>query len=116
MQLPHFHITATGDDGTRANHTEGAYLPALELARRPVQEARLPGGTVTYDPMTGDAPFCIGLWLVRDAQATATASIAISGACYGTHADVEVMVQDAALRCAVLPVCAKAATCRAPGC
>ena len=57
---PHFHVTATADDGTRAEHIEGegAYLPALAVARRLVQEARLPGGTVTYNPMTGDAPFC----------------------------------------------------------
>ena len=76
MQRPHFHLTATADDGTRAEHLEGAYLPALGLARRLVQEARLAGGTVTYDPMTGDAPFCIGLWLVRDGESATTASIA----------------------------------------
>ena len=85
MQHPHFHITATAHDGTRAQHVEGAYLPALALARRLVQEARLSGGTVTYDPMEGDAPFCIGLWLARNPQATATASIAISGACTGQY-------------------------------
>ena len=96
MQHPHFHITATAHDGTRAQHVEGAYLPALALARRLVQEARLSGGTVTYDPMEGDAPFCIGLWLVRDAQATATASIAISGACFGDHALQEVPARGAA--------------------
>ena len=96
MQHPHFHITATAHDGTRAQHVEGAYLPALALARRLVQEARLTGGTVTYDPMDGDAPFCIGLWLVRDAQATATASIAISGACFGDHALQEVAARVAA--------------------
>ena len=96
MNHPHFHITATAHDGTRAPHVEGAYLPALALARRLVQEARLAGGTVTYDPMTGDSPFCIGLWLVRDAQATATASIAISGACFGDHALQEVPARVAA--------------------
>ena len=96
MNHLHFHITATADDGARAEHQSGAYLPALALARRLVQEARLAGGTVTYDPMTVDAPFCIGLWLVRDAQATATASIAISGACFGDHALQEVMARVAA--------------------
>ena len=85
MNHPHFHITATADDGARAEHLSGAYLPALALARRLVQEARLSGGTVTYDPMEGDAPFCIGLWLVRDGQATATASIAVSAPCTGQH-------------------------------
>ena len=50
-----------------------------------MHEARLSGGTVTYDPMTGDAPFCIGLWLVGDATGTPTASIAISGACTGQY-------------------------------
>ena len=31
---PHFHVTATADDGTRAEHIEGegAYLPALAVA------------------------------------------------------------------------------------
>jgi len=96
MNHPHFHITATADDGARAEHQSGAYLPALALARRLVQEARLAGGTVTYGPMTGDSPFCIGLWLVRDAQATATASIAISGACFGNHAVQEVPARVAA--------------------
>jgi len=66
MNHPHFHITATADDGARAEHLADAYLPALGLARRLVQEARLAGGTVTYDPMTGDAPFCVGLGLVHD--------------------------------------------------
>jgi len=46
--------------------------------------------------MDGDAPFCIGPWLVRDAQATATASIAISGACYGNHAAQEAAARGAA--------------------
>ena len=50
-----------------------------------MQEARLTGGTVTYDPMDGDAPFCIGLWLVRDGQETATGSVAVSGPCTGHH-------------------------------
>ena len=61
-----------------------------------MQEARLTGGTVTYDPMPGDAPFCIGLWLVRNPQATATAGVAISGACSGNHAVQEVSARVAA--------------------
>jgi len=96
MQHPHFHITATAHDGTRAEHLVGAYLPALAVARRLVQEARLPGGLVTYDPMDGDAPFCIGLWLVRDGQAAATANIALSSACFGNHAVQEVSAHVAA--------------------
>ena len=61
-----------------------------------MEEARLRGGTVTFAPMDVDAPICIGLWLVLDGQATATASIAISGACFGDHALQEVPARVAA--------------------
>ena len=40
MQHSYFHITATADDGTRAQHVEGAHLPALALARRPSPAAK----------------------------------------------------------------------------
>ena len=92
MNYPHFHITATADDGARAEHQSGAYLPALALARRLVQEARLAGGTVTYG---GGAVFT-GLWLVRDGQGTPTATVAVSDACFGEHAAMEVPARVAA--------------------
>jgi len=82
MHHPHFHITATADDGARAEHLAGAYLPALALARRLVQEARLPAGSVDFDPLAGR-------WLVMDAQGTSSASIAVSGPCTGQHATSE---------------------------
>ena len=76
MHHPHFHITATADDGARAEHLAGAYLPALALARRLVQESRLPAGSVDFDPLAGR-------WLVMDAQGTPSASIAVSGPMQG---------------------------------
>jgi len=76
---PLFHITATADDGTRAEHIAGAYLPALALARRLVHEAQLPAGSVDFDPLAGR-------WLVMDAEGTPSASIAVSGPCMGQHA------------------------------
>jgi hypothetical protein len=82
----HFHITATADDGTRAEHIEGAQLPAWAHARRLVHEAAVSSGSVDFDPMAGEAPFCAGLWLVRDAAGAAIASVAVSGPCYGDHA------------------------------
>ena len=80
--MKHFHITATADDGTRAEHLEGAYLPALALARRLVHEAQLPAGSVDFDPLAGR-------WLVMDAQGTPSASIAVSDPCTGQHATSE---------------------------
>ena len=74
MNHPHFHITATADDGARAEHQSGAYLPALALARRLVQEAHLSGGIVTFDPMNGDAP---NFWMNSDTPWTS--SILTSG-------------------------------------
>jgi len=51
--------------------------------------SRTPGGTVAFDALARR-------WLVMDAQATATASIAISGACFGDHALQEVPARVAA--------------------
>jgi len=72
-------VSATSDDGTQEELVEAAYLPALATARRLVQEARTPGGTVAYDALAGR-------WLVMDAQGTPSASIAVSGPCTGEHA------------------------------
>ena len=68
----HYHVSVTSDDGTREELVEAAYLLALATARRLVQEARTAGGTVAFDALDGR-------WLVKDAQGTPSASIAVSG-------------------------------------
>ena len=78
----HYHVYATSDDGTREEFVEAAYLLALATARRLVQEARTPGGTVAFDALARR-------WLVVDAQGTPTSSIAVSGPCTGQHATSE---------------------------
>jgi len=75
-------VYATSDDGTQEEIVEAAYLLALATARRLVQEARTPGGTVAFDPLAGR-------WLVMDAQGTPSASITLSGPCMGQHATSE---------------------------
>ena len=74
----HYHVSATSDDGTQEELVEAGYLPALATARRLVHEARTPGGTVAFDPLARR-------WLVVDAQGTPSASIAVSGPCFGLH-------------------------------
>ena len=69
-----YHVSVTSDDGTQEELVEAGYLPALATARRLVQEARTPGGTVAFDALAGR-------WLVMDAQGTPSASIAVSGPC-----------------------------------
>ncbi len=71
-------MSATSDDGTQEELVEAGYLPALATARRLVEEARTPGGTVAFDALAGR-------WLVMDAQGTPTSSIALSGPCTGQH-------------------------------
>ena len=71
-------MSATSDDGTQEEIVESAYLLALATARRLVHEARTPGGTVSFDPLARR-------WLVMDAQGTPSASIAVSGPCFGLH-------------------------------
>ena len=85
----HYHVYATSDDGTREEFVEAAYLLAMATARRLVHEARTPGGTVAFDALARR-------WLVMDAQGTPSASIAISGACFGNHAVQEVPARVAA--------------------